>query len=76
MYGSIFDTYANTYIQEFCYVYNDTYYDLKKAIEGVLAFDKFLNSWVRVEIDKKPYDPKSHFVALCVEIRENETANL
>lgn len=67
--GIIFDTRTGTYAQEFCYVYNDKYHDLGRAIEGVRTFNDFVNSQVRVEVDGKQYDPKDHFAALCIELR-------
>jgi hypothetical protein len=33
------------------------------------TFNKFVNSVVRIEVDGKPYDPKDHFAALCIEIQ-------
>lgn len=67
--GIILDTRTGTYAQEFCYVYNGVYHDLCRAIEGVRAFNKFVNSRVHVEVDGKPYDPQDHFAALCIELR-------
>jgi hypothetical protein len=70
--GIILDTRTGKYAQEFCYVYNGVYHDLARAIEGMHTFNTFINSLVSVEIDGKPYDPKEHFMALCIEfgIRE------
>ena len=67
--GIILDTRTGTYAQEFCYVYNDKYHDLGRAIDGVRTFNKFVNSRVRVKVDGKQYDPKDHFAAICIELR-------
>jgi hypothetical protein len=67
--GIVLDTRTGTYAQEFCYVYNDKYHDLGRAIDSVRTFNKFVNSCVRVEVDGKQYDPKDHFAALCIELR-------
>jgi len=67
--GIILDTRTGTYAQQFCYVYNDKYHDLGRAIDGVRTFNKFVNSQVRVEVDGKQYDPKDHFAAICIELR-------
>jgi hypothetical protein len=67
--GIILDTRTGAYAQEFCYVCNDKYHDLGRAIAGVRTFNKFVNSQVRVEVDGKQYDPKDHFAALCIELR-------
>lgn len=67
--GIALDTRTGRYAHEFCYVYNDKYHDLGRAIEGVRTFNEFVNSQVRVEVDGKPYEPKDHFAALCIELR-------
>jgi hypothetical protein len=67
--GIILDTQTGRYLQEFCYVYNDAYHDLGRAIEGMRTFNAFVNSQVRIELAGKPYDPKDHFVAICIEFR-------
>lgn len=56
--GIILDTRTGTHAQQFCYVYNDKYYDLGRAIDGLRTFNKFVNARVRVEVDGKPYDPR------------------
>lgn len=70
--GIILDTRTGTHAQQFCYVYNDKYYDLGRAIDGLRTFNKFVNAQVRVEVDGKPYDPKDHFAALCIELRTQQ----
>jgi hypothetical protein len=67
--GIILNTQTLTYEQEFCYIYNDAYHDLGKAIEGVSTFNEFVNSRVYVEVNGKPYDPKDHFLALRIDIQ-------
>ena len=67
--GIILDTCTGKYGQEFCYVYNGEYHDLSRAIAGVREFNEFMNARVRVKVDGRPYDPKEHFVALCIELR-------
>jgi len=67
--GLVFDTHELKYVHEFCYVYNEKYYDLGKAIKGMRTFNKYIDSWCRVEIDGKPYDPKEHFVAGAMEFK-------
>jgi hypothetical protein len=67
--GIILDTSTGTFAQQFSYIYNDRYYDLDRAIEGVRTFNKFANSQVRVEVDGKLYDPKDHFMAVRLEFQ-------
>ena len=71
--GIIFDTRDRRHLQQFCYVCNDTYHDLGAAIDAMRAFDAFISEVVHVTIDGKPYDPKDHYGALCVEVRLPET---
>jgi hypothetical protein len=67
--GMILDTRTGTFVREFCYVYNEKYHDLKKAILGMHTFNQYINALVKITIDGKPYDPKDHFVAFCVEFK-------
>ncbi len=63
--GLAFNPYTGTHAQGFCYVYNEIYHDLGKAIEGMRAFDEYVNATVHVQIDGKPYDANKHFIAAC-----------
>lgn len=67
--GISLDTRTGAFTQEFCYIYNDKYHDLGRAIEGMRAFNKFVSSQIRVEVDGTQYDPKEHFTALCIEFQ-------
>jgi len=62
--GIVMETKTGKYEQDFCFIYNDKYYDLGKAIEGVQSFNEFINSTVRVELDGKLFNYKEHFLAL------------
>jgi hypothetical protein len=64
--GIVFDNWNNRYLNEFCFTYGDTYYDLAKAMAGVRAFNSYLASAVRIEIDGKPYVADQHFSAISV----------
>jgi hypothetical protein len=50
--GIVLDTTTGKFVHEFCYVYNDKYYDLARAINAVRSFNDFINSRVKVEINK------------------------
>lgn len=67
--GLILDTNTGQYIHEFCFVYNEKYHDLQKAIEGVRAFNKYIKSKIQVQIDGKNYETKDHFAAICSEFK-------
>jgi len=67
--GLVLDTRTGRYLHEFCYVYNDAYHDLGRAIEGMRTFNNFISSQVRIELNGKPYEPNEHFAALCIEFR-------
>lgn len=67
--GIVFDFQTGQYFQSFCYIYNETYYDLGRAIEGMQIFDHFVSSKVRIEVDGKLYETKDHFIALRTEFR-------
>ena len=71
--GLIFDTQANKFIHDFCYVYNETYYDLGKAIAGVSNFSKFIEKSVSIKVDEKLYSAETNFIALSVAIKINES---
>ena len=64
--GLIFDRDKGIHIEGFSYVYNEKRHDLDKAIEGLHTFNTFINGIVHLEIDGKVYDPKDHFMAVCI----------
>lgn len=68
--GIVMDTQTGSYLHEFCYVYNDIYYDLGGAIAGMRTFNDFISAKIRIEIDGKPYETKDHFLALCVKFQQ------
>lgn len=69
-YGIVFDVQNNKHDHDFCYVYNEHYYSLGDAIEGMRTFQSYLDSVVQIQIDGKDYDIKDHFAALCIEIKD------
>lgn len=64
--GIPFDTHNHRYITDFCFTYGDKLFDLSKAMAGVRAFNSYLASAVRIEIDAKPYVADQHFSAMSV----------
>lgn len=73
--GLILDTRTGKYVHEFCFVYNEKYHDLQKAIEGVRAFNKYIKSKIQVQIDGKDYETKDHFSAICAEFKLTPVMN-
>ena len=67
----VFDSRKKEYVHEFCYVYNEKYYDLNKAINGMRKFNEYIESLVKIKINGKVYDEKEHFMALCIEVQIN-----
>lgn|GEM_PF-2905191 len=65
----VLDTHTGKFIQEFCFVYNDKYYDLNKAIEGIRTFNQYIASIVKIQVGGKDYDNKDHFAAFCLEFQ-------
>jgi hypothetical protein len=74
--GAIFDTRTGKYVHNFCYVYNDKYHDLEKAIDGVKSFNIYLNSIIKIQIADKDYNIKDHFSAMWMEFRFPQPPNL
>jgi hypothetical protein len=67
--GPIFDTQTGKFVHDFCYVYNEKYYDLQKAISGVKVFNQHINSRIKIQINGKDYNIKDHFSAMCAEFQ-------
>lgn len=67
--GAILDTATGKYLHEFCYVYNEKYYDLQKAIDGVKVFNLWINSKIKIQIDGKDYNIRNHFAAFGAEFK-------
>lgn len=64
--GIVFDAYTETYMNQFCYVYNNKYYDLDRAAIGMRHFHKYIISEVKIEIDGKPYADDEHYGAFSI----------
>jgi hypothetical protein len=69
--GIVLDTQTGTFVAELCYVYNETYHDLHKAISETAAVHKWLSTVISMSIDNTPYDPNSHFQAIKLEFKLN-----
>jgi hypothetical protein len=69
LFGPIYDTITGQYIHEFCFVYNEEYHDLQKAIKGVKLFIKYIKSIINVQVNSRDYETKDHFSALCTEFQ-------
>lgn len=65
--GIVFDNWNNRFLNEFCFTYGDTYYDLEKAVTGVGAFNEWLLSSVEIRLGAKPYNATEHFAAICIQ---------
>ena len=67
--GIILNTSTGQYSHNFCYVYNERYYDLEKAILGMYTFNEYIRSLVEIKVDGKNYNAKEHFTALCIDFQ-------
>lgn len=67
--GIILDTQKGEFLHNFCYVYNQKYYDLEKAIANICEFNKFIKEAVQLEVGGKPYVLENDFVAACIEFK-------
>jgi hypothetical protein len=66
--GVWFDTQSRSFVSELCYIYNETYHDLRKATSETTAIHKWLSSSTTITIDNAPYNPNLHFQALKLEV--------
>ena len=71
--GLILNTETGKYLRDFCYVYNEDYYDLGDAIKGVEDFNNYTQLVIKIEIDGKPYNSEDHFMALRIDFKEIES---
>jgi hypothetical protein len=69
--GIVLDTQTGTFVAELCYVYNETYHDLHKAVSEAAAVHEWLSTKISMSIDNAPYDPNSHFQAIKLEFSLN-----
>lgn len=67
--GVWMDTQTGRFGLQFCYIYNDSYYDLEKAILGMREFQKYMDHFCTVQIDEKDFAQEDHFMALRVEFK-------
>jgi len=65
--GIPINTRTGTFRYKFCYVYNDVYYDLGGAIQGMRSFQKFVDAQVALSLDGTTLVQRDHFIAMRVE---------
>jgi len=70
--GIILNTRTDQYSHNFCYVYNEKYYDIEKAILGMHTFNEYIRSLVEIKVDGKNYNAKEHFTALCIDLKSKK----
>jgi hypothetical protein len=69
--GIVLDTHTGRFVAELCYVYNETYHDLHKAVSETQAIHEWLSNTITITIDDAAYDPNSHFQAFKAEFNLN-----
>jgi hypothetical protein len=67
--GIILSIKKGGFLHRFCYIYNNEYYDLDKAVDGMREFTDYIKSIAKIEVNNKPYEPKDDYIALCLDIR-------
>jgi hypothetical protein len=73
--GIWIDTKTGNFGFTFCYIYNESYYDLEKAINGMRGFQTYINSICDVKIDGKDFIQEEHFTAMKIEFKLTPIAN-
>ena len=68
------DTLTGKFGLHFCYIYNESYYDLDKAIKGMRDFQQFINGYCAVQIDGKEFVQEEHFTAMKIDFKLSANA--
>lgn len=63
MAGIAVNTETGEFQNQFCYIYNDIYYDLKNAFDSAQRFNEYISSTVKINVDGKSYSSDEHFIA-------------
>jgi len=63
------DTKTGAYTSQFCYVYNDDYFDLGAAIDAMRAFQQYIDQAVQIQVDGKGFVSGEHFIAIRTEFK-------
>ena len=62
--GISMDTRTGAFVHEFCYVYNDDFFDLGAAINGMRLFQQYIDALVQIKVDGADFIQKQHFIAM------------
>jgi hypothetical protein len=67
-----FDTVEGKFVNGFCYVYNDKYYDLDAAVSAINTFHADLMSRMVLKVGETDFDPLSNISVLHVSYRRKQ----
>ena len=70
--GIILDTKTGAFGHLFCYIYNDKYYDMGTALDGMRSFQMYVDRLVQVSVDGNAFIQKDHFIAMRTEFKLGE----
>jgi hypothetical protein len=62
--GIYLDTKTGAFGSQLCYVYNDDFYDLGNAVEGMRVFQSFVDAFGQINLDGVAFDQRKHFIAM------------
>lgn len=62
--GIVLDTNTGKFLNEICYILNDQYLDISRAVKGIQDFQAWIDKCVVVEIGGRPFSPLEHYAAL------------
>jgi hypothetical protein len=65
----VYDREESKFVNEFCYVFGEKYYDLQKAIQSMRNFGDHINRIVRIEANGVEMNPDEFFLALSMEFK-------
>jgi hypothetical protein len=67
--GIYMDTKTGAFAAKFCYVYNDDFYDLGAAIDGMRSFQQYIDELIRVKLDGVDFVQRERFMATRVDFK-------
>jgi hypothetical protein len=65
--GIYVDTETGAFGNQFCYVYNDDFYDLGNAVTGMRVFQSYVDALVQIKLDGTDFVQRDHFIAMRVD---------
>ena len=67
--GISIDTKTGLFTHQFCYVYNDDFFDLGAAIDGMRSFQQYIDKLVQITVEGVDFIQQKHFIAMRAEFK-------